>query len=661
MDRKAAMVMKPKRASTLAQAMAKQAGLTNATSPTQESRQVRAHTFHGSPAVKGSPAAASPCSPDQPMSIGQESTNAGSPYSAMASPQAAGSPMMPGRSRTLASAMYRPPDLSGGADASRPTSSAPRFAARTSPNRGRGLGRTSPISKATTLPNALEEADSAARPQALRKGAVVPLGSRRTGGDVSEDGGGVTAVRTNDTCGTFGTMTSGQSLAFGIGERLEPTKWKRWSNKVDRLALSAHYEYIVGDLHSAFKVEDAEKAEHDDRMAAMLHKRHPDDPAHPLENEPVPVATCAFPDRAGRLREGRGAKSAMMPREEPPAEPEVHAACDCAVCSPFKQKAAGQPSHLVHSNRALRCSKDTHPDMSLGESQRSQLLFGSSLSKSLPHFEGNPNLPQDEEEAFHKAMGRKVKHATATSPGAGTSLMHRSFSVDNIRAAGGFNQALGGEICEHRSLRRQDWQGTRTSSPVRTGVALALSMREGDPPPPTRIVSVTKAPGVFRNMFSAESEKSTTYFNQDNFRFSDSAHVRGRSQPPPVLDREFAGSPTLECGTHSAWRRRDPLTANDGELKSPALGGSMSARAAPSFRKNLGNRSGLTSSMLNHELCDKYFAMETEYRMQTEPHFATLCAMSQDTKEWGKTMAHSFKTRNGRSGNIKEQLMWLES
>lgn len=42
-------------------------------------------------------------------------------------------------------------------------------------------------------------------------------------------------------------------------------------------------------------------------------------------------------------------------------------------------------------------------------------------------------------------------------------------------------------------MKRQAWQGSQGDAPVRTGVALAMSMREGDPPPPTKIAAVTKA------------------------------------------------------------------------------------------------------------------------------------------------------------------------
>lgn len=37
---------------------------------------------------------------------------------------------------------------------------------------------------------------------------------------------------------------------------------------------------------------------------------------------------------------------------------------------------------------------------------------------------------------------------------------------------------------------------------------------------------------------------------QETFRFANPANVRGRSQPPPALDRDFAGTPSGEWGSH---------------------------------------------------------------------------------------------------------------
>eukprot|EP00428_Durinskia_dybowskii_P019491 CAMPEP_0170211178 /NCGR_PEP_ID=MMETSP0116_2-20130129/5204_1 /TAXON_ID=400756 /ORGANISM="Durinskia baltica, Strain CSIRO CS-38" /LENGTH=840 /DNA_ID=CAMNT_0010461711 /DNA_START=5 /DNA_END=2528 /DNA_ORIENTATION=- len=471
-------------------------------------------------------------------------------------------------------------------------------------------------------------------------------------------GGGMRAMKTvGASCAAPKPALGPKNSFFGTSERMEPTKWKRWANMVNKQTLGAHYDYIVGSLSAFEAEEDEERLAHDMRHADELHHRHPDDEPHPLVGQPRPPAAAAFTDRAARLREGRGAKAALMPPTESNVPPATAADCTCPVCRPHEQRPAGQPSHLVHYNMVNRCAKDHHPEPAFNPGH-----FSAGMTMSLPHLPGNPAVPEDEEKTFGRRMGRKIKHTVPTSPGAGRTLLHRSFSEDDLRAAGGYNQELMMEISEQRCKLRQAWQSRKGDSAPRTGVALALSVREDDPPPPTRIVSCTRAPGVFSDKasFTQQGLYSTDYFNQEVFRYADPDRIRGRSQPPTsMLDRsEFAGTPSGERGNHM-WTSGNPVTM-DGKDSSQRPLGSSAVFASSSFRSNAGNRSALVSCMLDHDLCNRSFAMEAHYRLQTEPHFAEMCSHTKGSRAFGKSVADMIKQRNGHafSARVRDNLTW---
>jgi len=443
------------------------------------------------------------------------------------------------------------------------------------------------------------------------------------------------------------------------GTYMEPTKWKRWNNTLDKMTKGAHYTYIVGELSSALACDDSEKRDHDEALADTLHRRHPEDPSTTARSGVERrAAASAFTDRAARLREGRGARRAMMLPEQPPTEEACQGNCSCPVCCPHQYGPAGQPSHMVHTNRVARCGKDSHPAPPPWSPECSQTLRSEALAKCLEHEQGGqPHATHQEELSFNQSLGRKVKSPTPITPGAGKAFPHRSMSADCVRAAGGYNQDLAAEISLDRSLRRQPWQGQVGETPRRHGVALALSPRGDDPPPPMKICVTQKAPGVFKDGFSEEAVKHSTHYNQEMFRYSEpDKPLRARLQPAPHSP-DIAGVRTGVIGNHN-WSCTSPITMHGKDDRSHALG----STGFRTFRSGMVNSSRAVSHFMNHDECGEYFAMEKDHRLRTEPHFAAMCAVAQDNREWSKTVSSTIKNRNGHgtSSDIRTNLTWIE-
>jgi len=430
---------------------------------------------------------------------------------------------------------------------------------------------------------------------------------------------------------------------FGTGERMEAQKFKKWSQLVDKHNLGAHYDFVVSDLTAHLAVEDSDQKQHDEAIADGLTKRRPSDPQaqRPLASIVLKDMRTGFTDRALRMREGHGAKSAMMPPEPATTEWGCHGECSCAVCKPHDKKPAGQPSHHVHYNKVPRCNKDSHPKQPHWENELAHTFNSNKMSAAFVHRDEqreSEQPPAEEEKAFHQNMGRKIKSPTPQSPGGSRMYLHRSFSDNLSVSAGQFNQDKPSEIGLHSSKGRQAWQGTRQQSPTRSGVAYILDPSEMDPPPPSRILAARKADGHFKAGHTAHAEQISAHYNQETFRFADSNFVRGRSVSPPKLDSS-AGVRTNQ------WCR------------------STSPPASPNARNRvrMGNSSRTMAAVMSHDAGEEDFARESAHRAQHDATFRELCRQTADHYETQKSLADDFKKSFGHAKcSVSKQMEWNE-
>lgn len=231
-------------------------------------------------------------------------------------------------------------------------------------------------------------------------------------------------------------------------------------------------------------------------------------------------------------------------------------------------------------------------------------------------------------------------------------LPHRAMSEDRTPVAGAFDQERAAIIFEGRHKTRQGWQGSQGGGVPRSGMALVLSPRPSDPPPPTQITSVRKADGTFKLGHSAQAEMLTTYFNQSFFRFEGGRSTRSLSTPPDF--RDSAGSPTGAgpCTTHK-FGGPNPLT----------MEGHLGDTGRSTYRRhNLSNNSANMARLTNHEATEKMLALESTVRLQSDKTFADLCAYTDRMTEETAGKALHFKSSYGHktSPKIREAFEWNE-
>jgi len=477
--------------------------------------------------------------------------------------------------------------------------------------------------------------------------------------DVIDVGGGYRAVNTGSTPEP---ALKGKNEFFGTGERMEATKWNRWTKQVDKHKLGAHYQYAVPDLPSGVAADLPAQKEHDAILADGLHKRRPGESPHPRAGERKTTMRAAFTDRSARMREGRGAKTAMMTNDPAPTEWGEHGACSCAICKPQAAPPAGQPSHEVHYNKVPRCSKDSHPTVARWEDPLSHTFNSARLNNLVQHDHTNRiEMPAQEEEQFNRNMGRKIKSTSAMSPGGGGFLSHRSFAEDGQVSAGMYDiETYQGFMPETRVKARQGWQGRSGSQPPRSGMQLIMTPRPEDPPTPTQIAASRRGDGAFKVGHSADSERIMQHFNQEMFRFADPKTPRGKSLPPPDRNSDYAG---LSTGSPTQPRldMSNPLTMRGKDTGVYSLGSHSKISPKETFRSNIGNDSSGVAFVTNHERLEQSFAAEKEWRLRTESSFATLCGQTTSTAWSSNSEAASHKERNGRmSTGVSSNLFWQE-
>eukprot|EP00932_Pfiesteria_piscicida_P016970 SRR837773.3874.p2 GENE.SRR837773.3874~~SRR837773.3874.p2 ORF type:complete len:415 (-),score=125.69 SRR837773.3874:121-1365(-) len=404
---------------------------------------------------------------------------------------------------------------------------------------------------------------------------------------------------------------------------------------------------------------DSERLDHDHLLVDRhLHRRRPSDAPHPRLNEPRNPMKAAFTDRAGRLREGKHMKSTMGKDGHAPTEWADHGDCHCAVCKPNESKPAGSPSHLTTFNRHTRTAKDAPPMQPFWEKAVADTLNSDLTTTCMTHATGTDPLPEWEERAFQKNLGRKVSSPMRSrSPGSplglgvledhefGTSGVHPhrggSPGVEQV-AAGNFNQSFKPDVGLSTNKGRQGWQGSPMAG-SRSGVALVLSPRDDDPPPPTKIVHDKKGEGMFRSKFSESAEKSLAYHNQEVFRFADPASPKGR---PLNGTPDFANSAGLSL------REYDDICTR-------AHPASPKVRS----RRPLNNSSATLTQVLDHDGAQRAADRETADRHRGDAAFIHACEYTRASKLDQTQLAWEVRDAVGTqsSHQVASHLIWPEA
>lgn len=405
-----------------------------------------------------------------------------------------------------------------------------------------------------------------------------------------------------------------------------------------RILMGAHYDPVSEELTDNYT--NADREDHDEMLADSLHKRRPSDVPHPAVGSPRAPTHSAFTDRAGRRCEGRALKKVLMHDSHSPTDWFSHGACFCAVCKPNLATQAGAASHEMPINKVPLCHRDVptsptqdgSPHASFDSSRIAQILVGAT-----PH--------EHAELQFSRALGRRGGSPArrAWSPGASGVLQHRSMSDDNLLAAGRFNQDFRPEISACSTKTRQCFQGSSRDGEVpRSGAALVLSPREGDPPAPTQIGLHSRAGGTFKYGPTRQSEKISCHQNQSVFRFASPDVVHGRNSAPPDYDSH--------CGTTTEGFRARHLRQN------PA-----SPKRSP--RALLGSNSALMAGIMNQDLGADFFAHEAECRAMTDTPFVNMCSLTAEHKRTQRSLGAAIKETCGQipgSSNVAQHLTWEE-
>mmetsp|Transcript_30091 Transcript_30091/g.65019 ORF Transcript_30091/g.65019 Transcript_30091/m.65019 type:complete len:600 (-) Transcript_30091:214-2013(-) len=405
----------------------------------------------------------------------------------------------------------------------------------------------------------------------------------------------------------------------------------------------AHYTRCGEELWD--NLPDARKEEHDKMLADTIHKRRPSELPHPLLNEPRLAMKTAFTDRSARIRDGRGVKSTFKSDGDQTTDWGKDGKCDCDVCEPAGQVPSGNATHEVWYNKVPRCGRDSHPTPPTWRDEDFTTFDSAKMTSSLKHPLQNAAIEPQAEFTFTQSMGRRVRssqaHPFASGSGRSGVLLHRSMSVDSLLAAGCYNVDHRPEISSNRTRGRQSFEGTQTDT-IRSGVALAMSQRPGDPPAPTRITVHKRGDGVHKGGYSDEAVEHINYHNQDIFRFANSGFVRGRNTP--ALDYEGSGYRGLSTdGFRTRFERQSP------------------ASETPAKRPIIGNDSMIVSSVMDQETNKQLARQYSADRLKYDKAFTTMCDHTRDHLQTQRTLNAMTKSWCGLgSEGVSGHLVWEE-
>lgn len=479
---------------------------------------------------------------------------------------------------------------------------------------------------------------------------------------------------------------------FGIGERVDATAW---NTVVQKQTLSAHYAYVVGDLHGRKAKQDEEKKEFDLQLFRMLNGALPgEEPCSPRPLSTPPMRT-AFTDRCVRLREGAGGRATLFSEgaqlESDPGTGH-EAGCKCPTCAPFSLRPAGQPTPRTWNNKFLgveiRDAMASSP--SSARSGRGRQCTPRHLTSGIfeASHNGSRNLSGEEVElCFIKELGRRLKAGQV-----------RTLSEDASRAAGGFNRS----VFEDTRKKVRDFEAVDPYE--RTSVAQAMAPLPTDPPPPNLLAvhwwkpkepaaaegkggkaakppsDIVPVPDLTKCAWSKVEEAKAE--NKEEALW----HFRSRAQeapdgPVPVKStckkgeglREFSeeqqrlavywNQPLLRYDLLAAdpnslrplrCRSLPPNTSNRNPL---LLDQERPAKARPQL---MNANCGLSvKQVTDHEALAADAVRERGERMQTEKHFAELCAhVAHEKKEKAQEASSMKRNYLATSSEMTMSLRW---
>jgi hypothetical protein len=381
--------------------------------------------------------------------------------------------------------------------------------------------------------------------------------------------------------------------------------------------VGGHYEYICGDLLE--NESDEERDEHDRMLADTLHRRGPSDVPHPWLSRPRNPMNSAFTDRAVRLRDGRSTKL-LTTDPAHGTEWALDGVCHTSASGPSRASAAGAASHEICSKKYPYCAQDSRPAIRdfWGLETNKSAGVGDTLASRAP--------TKEHEEAFRKSMNGKIKAIggsprSTLEPSRETGMLpHRPAMPGSPPAAGIYNE----RGAEDSFRARSAVQGSRSCSPLRSGVALVLSPRPGDPPPPTKISLNQKGNARGKQVFSSEAEAHAKHFNQEVFRYSDPKSPRGRYAQTPDYEG-LAGVPTSA---------RDAKA--DRMFTSPSRLATLNSSLAMSYS-------------LDRDLQTEVKAQERQYRLKHEKAFSDLCTTASEHALTQRTLMSTVKSLVGHN------------
>lgn len=427
--------------------------------------------------------------------------------------------------------------------------------------------------------------------------------------------------------------------------------------------LGGHYEYVVAPLPAAKAMESLDQKAHDEGAAEMLHphnlERTPSRPPRrsltpKRSSTPPRCGPVAFPDRSCRLREGLGAKAAMMrgADEATPREPSEASDTTAAEArAVFAMHAAGQPAHLVSYNKPPPCAEDCPPRTQTSENYNSRHIVATFMSQAAADHQEQVNPPPEDAEAdFRKNLIRKVRDR-GHSPGGGVALPHRGgrqIDVDGASfastGAGNFNR----DSHENPHKGRQVFQSKAGETPPRSGAAFVMQPDENDPPIPRQICASRKGIGSFSYGCTEETEQRAIEANPQMLRYEHKVFYPRR--PERSISPEASGAAGVTSETAHGAPFLFHRTGGDDEL--------YRARAANRYSSS--NRSCSLRHVTNQRCVAEENARERSTRLASDRSFAALCQATIENSRAMKEQVDDFSERIHRtnSANVASILQW---
>jgi len=303
---------------------------------------------------------------------------------------------------------------------------------------------------------------------------------------------------------------------------------------------AAHFKHVVPCRFFPGEVEeDCDRAmEHLDAQLGMtlrgVGSGHLTLPPQ-KDGQPLPMA-AAFTDRSARMREGCGMREVMSFNEMVPASDASGSSLVGQRCS---ARPAGQLSCKVLGNELPVPHRGT--DASLARSKASKLA---------------EKKEESEEACFRRAMGVKAKHTEMQPATQNSTSSEQQHSATSMTALAGccsprrFDIEL--ESAPHHARRR-----CRADTRERCDVAMIVTPKESDPPPPRQITDCVKAEGACKENLSKPAHVRQQ--QQEQRRDARLALHRSRSLPPeparnPIISEDCDTGRSSNWDCHSSSR-----------------------------------------------------------------------------------------------------------